>query len=349
MSEPQTHLLVSVVIVSYNSKPWLPRCLETLQAQTLYEQTEVIFVDNISQDRSDLLAQALMKGWPRGAIVQTGANLGFGGGANRGAALARGKYLFFLNPDVWLEKDCLQRLVEAGEQGGYDAVGPTILDYYDDSLHSIGASGFDIFGLPVNSRPSDPVSRLFSSGGCSFFIRRDLFQKIGQWDERFFMYGEELDIGWRIWIAGGIFGTAPAARVHHRHAAVNLQGNGSVSVLHTSDSKRFHANRNHLLTLLKSPQHFLLLLLVPAVALTLLEGLVGAAWLRRWSFFSNTSWRALASCWQMRSHWMEQRRRIKQFRRHGDFWMARFLSWRLSRWYQIRLVLKLGMPKVEQQ
>lgn len=349
MSEPAVPLLISVVIVNYNGKAWLRNCLETLRAQTLDEQTEIIFVDNLSHDGSDALAQELMKGWPRGTFIQTGANLGYGGGGNRGAAVARGKYLFFLNPDVLLERNCLERLTETAEHGRYDAVGPKILDYDNDSIYFLGVSGFDIFGLPVEFHESARKRHLFSFGGCSYFIRRDLFEKIGGWDEVFFMYGEEMDIAWRIWIAGGTVGMAHTAQVRHRDSAVSDSTKGDQAiVLSTSDFKRFCAYRNHLLTLLKAPQHILLLLLVPAVALTLLEGLVGVIWLRRWSFFSNTSWRALVSCWQMRKHWMEERRRIKRFRQRGDFWMIRFLSGRLSRWYQIKQVWEHGMPKVEQ-
>lgn len=196
----------------------------------------------------------------------------------------------------------------AAEQFHLGVAGLTVLNYNDDSLQSKGASGFDIFGLSVDPRPSDNVPRLFSPSAF-FFIRRDLFEKIGGWDDHFFMYGEEMDIAWRIWIAGEKVGHVPAARMHHRGAAVdNPKGGDRVVELRSSDTKRFCAYRNHLLTLLKAPQHFLLLLLLPATALVLLEGLAGAILLRRWSFFSNTSWKALHACWQLRGYWREQRR-----------------------------------------
>jgi GT2 family glycosyltransferase len=347
MTESGTSPLISVVIVNYNCKTWVPRCLESIRKQTVYERIEVIFTDNISCDGSDLQAQELMKDWPHGVFLQTGANLGFGGGANRGAAVARGKFLFFLNPDVWLERDCLEQLVKAAEENGYGVAGPTVLNYNDDSFQSKGVSGFDIFGLAINPRAADHSHRLFSP--CSFFfIRRDLFKKIGGWDDHFFMYGEEMDLAWRILISGATIGAVPAAKMHHRGAAVdNPKGGDQVVELRSSDSKRFYTHRNHLLTLLKSPQHFLLLLLLPATALALLEGLAGAVWLRRWSFFPNTSWKALAACWQLRGHWLAERRRIHGFRKRGDFWLVRFLSWRLNRWGDVRQILKLGMPKME--
>src|SRR5476651_1699923 len=136
MSETATPLLVSVVIVNYNCKAWVPRCLESLREQTIYDRIEVIFADNISRDGSDLQAQELMKDWPHGVFVQTGANLGFGGGANCGAAIARGKFLFFLNPDVWIERDCLERLVNAADKNHLGVAAPAVMNYNDDSLQS---------------------------------------------------------------------------------------------------------------------------------------------------------------------------------------------------------------------
>jgi GT2 family glycosyltransferase len=349
MIETKMPILVSVVIVNYNCKAWVPRCLESLRKQTIYDRIEIIFADNISRDGSDVQAQELMQDWPHGVFLQTGANLGFGGGANQGAALAKGKFLFFLNPDVWIERDCLELLFKAAEANNLGVAGPTVLNYSDDSLQSRGASGFDIFGLSVDPRPADHMPRLFSPSAF-YFIRRNLFEKIGGWDDCFFMYGEEMDIAWRIWIAGGNVGAVPMAKMHHRGAAIdNPKGGEHVVELRSNDTKRFCAYRNHLLMLLKSPQHFLLLLLIPATALVLIEGLAGAALLRRWSFFSQTSWKALCACWQLRGYWRDQRKRIHLFRRRGDLWMIRFISWRLNRWHEYRQIFKLGMPKVEKR
>jgi GT2 family glycosyltransferase len=188
------------------------------------------------------------------------------------------------------------------------------------------------------------------SASAFYFIRRDLFEKIGGWDDRFFLYGEEMDIAWRVWIAGATVVSVPEAGMHHWGAAVdNPRESDRVMKLRSSDTKRFCAYRNQLLTLLKSAQHFLLLMLIPAIALVLFEGLMGAIMLRRWSFFTNTSWQALAVCWQLRDHWMEQRRRICGFRKCGDFFMIRFLSWRLNRWDAYAQILKLGLPNIEKR
>lgn len=224
-----------------------------------------------------------------------------------------------------------------------------VLDYDSDNLQSKGVVGFDIFGLSVDPRKSDNPERLFCVGGF-YFIRKDLFLKVGGWDNEFFLYGEEMDLAWRIWISGENIVAAPAAQIHHRGAAAaNPKGGARVVEIRTNDTKRFYANRNHLLTLLKVGRHVMLLLLVPSVMLVLWEGLAGVALLRRWSFFSKTSWAALTDCWRLRGHWMAERRRIRSFRKRGDLWMTRFFSLRLNRWNEFKKMLKLGLPKIEQR
>lgn len=85
---------VSVVILNWNAASWIPRCLESLRQQTIFQQIEIIFTDNASSDDSEKVARAGMAGWPNGKFLQTGGNFGFAGGCNRGAAAATGKYLF---------------------------------------------------------------------------------------------------------------------------------------------------------------------------------------------------------------------------------------------------------------
>ncbi len=347
MSDIPNPIAVSVVIVNYNCKVWVPRCLESLRLQTCIDRIEVIFVDNQSADGSDLDAGAELARWPNGVFLQTGANLGFGGGGNAGAKIARGKYLYFLNTDVWLEPDCIEELLRCAETQGHGVVGPTMLNYGDDSVQSRGVIGFDIFGFQVDPRKSDTDPRWFCCASF-FFIRRELFDRIGGWDAIYFMYGEEMDISWRTWVSGETLSAAPRARIHHRGAAYdNPKGGEKLVELRTNDTKRFCTYRNHLLTLLKSAQHLLLLLLIPAGALMLIEGLAGALWLRRWSFFHNTSLRAFAAAWRLRKHWWAERTKIRSYRRRSDWWMLRFLSPRFNRWHEFRQILKYGMPKIE--
>ena len=97
--------LISVIILNYNGAKWLERCLASVRQQTILGQIEIIVADNRSSDGSDLLAENLVRDWPNGRCLQNGSNLGFCEGNNRGAKVARGRFLFFLNNAAWLEPD----------------------------------------------------------------------------------------------------------------------------------------------------------------------------------------------------------------------------------------------------
>lgn len=338
--------VVSVIILNWNAAQWIPRCLESLRQQTIFSQTEIIFADNASNDGSEKVARDCMTGWTNGRIVQTGGNFGFGGGCNRGAAVAHGKYLFFVNPDIWLEPACLEELAAAGDQTNATAVASKIMDYADDTVQWWLDDGFDIFGLVVNARPG--AERLNSFCASTFaFIRADAFRKLGGFDEEFFLYGEEADLAWRIWLSGGNVVAAPKARLHHRgEAAVNPKGGEQITEFRTSERKRFYANRNHLLALLKNSRHVLLLMAVMFSGLLLLEGLFWLLIKRRWALVRTTSLDPLMACWRLRGHVRSQRRLARGFRRHGDWWMLRFFCWRLGRWPDFKKVFKFGLPKI---
>src|SRR5688572_25455803 len=117
------------------------RCLESLRTQTIFQQIEVLIADNASTDGSDKLAAELIASWPNGRFIQNGANIGFGAGSNRAVERAKGKYLFFLNADVWLESDCLEKVYRATEQAQVGATGLLVMDYDDDTVQARGGVG----------------------------------------------------------------------------------------------------------------------------------------------------------------------------------------------------------------
>lgn len=264
--------LISVIILNYNGARWMERCLASLQAQTWFEHIEVIIADNHSTDGSDDLCERLLEGWSNGRFIQNGANLGFCEGNNRGAALARGKFLFFLNNDTWLERDCLEMLMREVDRCHALAATPAMLDYDNDSPQSYGGAGFDCFGFLSIDRPVPGTRDIFVCGGCCFLIRHDLFEKLGRFDTVFFMYADEYDLSWRVWVSGARAILVPAARLHHRGAAnVNPKGGGAVVEIVTTEFKRYYSNRNNLLVLLKNAEHLLLLLVVLQIFFLALE------------------------------------------------------------------------------
>jgi GT2 family glycosyltransferase len=338
--------VVSVIVLNWNAARWIPRCLESLRQQTIFSQVEVIFADNASSDGSEKVARDCMASWTNGQFVQTGGNFGFGGGCNRGAAAARGRYLFFVNPDIWLEPACLEELVAAGDQAEAAAVAAFIMDYADDAVQWWLDDGFDIFGLDVTAQPGTQRSTSFCASTFTF-IRAESFHKLNGFDDEFFMYGEELDLAWRIWISGGTVAATHKARLHHRgEASINPKGGEKILEFHTSERKRFYANRNHLLVLLKNSQHILLLTALAFAGLILAEGLFWLLIKRRWSLLRTTSLEPFRDCWRLRDHVRAQRRKVRSFRRHSDWWMLRFLCCRLGRWPDFKKIFKFGLPKI---
>lgn len=346
MNKPEENPWISVIIVCHNDGRWLPRCLDSLRSQTIFEHIEVIIADNASEDGTDVLAQSLIAGWPNAKLFPTGGDNGFAVACNRGAQVARGRYLYLLNPDVWLEPDCLEQLYLGVEKAGASGGSALIFEYEDCTVQHKGSDAFDLFCYPLAPRGGRDPERLFCINGFTF-LRREFFLQIGLLDEKMFMYAEEIDLSWRIWLAGGSLVPVMTAHIHHRGAAlVNPAGGTRVVENRTSLQKRYLANRNCLLAIAKNSQHVLLLMLFSYGCLVLAEALAMLVMTRSWNTAKRTSLDALADFWSMRTHVRQQRARIFKIRQHGDFWMLRFFRLGFGRWGEIQKMLKLGFPKI---
>jgi GT2 family glycosyltransferase len=342
--------LVSIIVLNCNGTNWLPKCFESIKAQTILNQIETVMVDNNSTDDSVAVARKLLADFPSACIVCNSENLGFCEGNNSGARAAKGRWLLFLNNDTWLEPDCMEKLIAGTEKLGAAASTPLVLNYPDNSYQDFGFYGFDLFGLPSPSAVATHTKEIFIAGGCSYLIRADVFNRLGMFDTEYFIYSDDADLSWRVWIAGykvaGIF----EAKLHHRGAAgVNPSGGITTVEFRTNDRKRFLTNRNCLLTLLKNGRHILLLAILPLLALLFLESLAGALLLRRWSFARASFWNVLRDCWRLRGHVWRQRKQVAAFRKRSDFWMLRFFKLRLNRWDEVKRWQKLGPPRVDLQ
>lgn len=341
-------LAISVIILNYNGKHWIRRCLESLVRQTILTDIEIIVADNASSDGSDSLARALLKLLDgRGRLLQNGANLGYCEGNNRGAAAASGKYLLFLNNDTWLEPNCLEQILHRTEATGADAASPRVLNYEDDSFQTHGAEGFDFFGYLTSQQIPLPTGEIFAPPGCALFIKRAVFEKLGGFDPQFFMYADETDLSWRLGLAGYKVVTVAEAKVHHRGSvAANPCGGSKVVEYRTTEMVRFHATRNGLLVILKNAQHVLLLLALSQLLWISLEALAVFVLTRNWPLIRRAYLRALSDVWRLRHYIREHRRIIGYQRKHGDFWMLRFMKLWPGRWPEIRRMLRHGPPKV---
>jgi GT2 family glycosyltransferase len=261
---------VSVVIPNLNGRLLLGRCLEALREQTVTD-VETIVVDNGSEDDSVALLESH---FPEAWVVALGSNRGFAGGMNVGIERARGAYVAFLNNDAeatpgWLEEllACLDRHPRAAA-----ATSKLLLA---DRRSTIDGAGDGLTGsfLPYARGHGEPDRgqfqeevEVFSPAGAASLWRRSALEDVGHFDERFFAYYEDVDLGFRARLKGYECWYAPKAVVYHHR--------GATAGTHT-EFTLFHPLKNRWFLILKNAPARLLLR--NAVLLILGEGYF---WLR---------------------------------------------------------------------
>lgn len=241
-TQPGTNApLVSVIVLNFNGMRWLDNCFNTLREQD-YPNFEVIMADNDSQDES--LAY-MAEHFPEVILHPTGGNLGYAAGNNHAAAAAQGEFLFFLNNDTKTDPACLSRLVERMvAEPDLGILGCKELTYDEGKLISVGV-GADFFGYPTDSE------RVFYADGAAVFIRRELFEQLGGFDDQSFMFFEDLDLSWRAWMLGYRVDAEPAAIIYHKVGGSSENEYGETQYL-TSSFRRKLSERNNLRNLLKN-------------------------------------------------------------------------------------------------
>ncbi len=217
--------IVSVIIPNYNGLRFLSVCLDALRAQSYpCEATEVILVDDASTDGSVALVR---ERYPEVQIVQLARNSGLAAGCNAGARVARGEFLVMLNNDTEAEPGWLAALVEtawAHPRAGAVASKMLLFDRRD-TLHNAGdLMGAD--GIPRNrgvweqdTGQYDHQPLIFGGCGGGVLYRRAAWEQAGGFDERLFMYLEDVDLAWRLQLLGWDAVFAPAARLYHHLSA----------------------------------------------------------------------------------------------------------------------------------
>lgn len=231
---------LTVIIVTYNAGDRLGRCLDHLSRQT-FSDFETIVVDNGSAD--DSIADALGR-HPGTKFDEAGANLGFAAANNRAAKTAAGDWLVFLNPDAYADPDWLQELVAAsGRYPWADAFGSTQINANEPKLIDGAGDVFNVFGIPYRGHYGWPVESLPPEGECfspcaaAAMYRKKAFDALGGFDERFFCYGEDVDLGFRLRLSGGRAVQVKTARVLHEGSGITGRW---------SEFSVYHGHRNRI-------------------------------------------------------------------------------------------------------
>ncbi len=309
----------SVILVSFNSKDDLERCLPSLQS-ALTESDEVIVVDNASTDTS---VEWLSQTYPEIRLIRNPQNMGFGSGANQGARHANGTYLVFLNPDTIVEQGWLDSLIGALEtepMAGL-ATSKILLLNNPDRINTCG-NDMHISGLTL-CRGMNQVRSAYSNqveinavSGSAFIIYKHLFSDLRGFDESFFMYMEDSDLSLRARLAGYRCIYTPKSIVYHDYA------------LTIGRLKTYFEERNRYIMLLKCLRGNTLIGLLPSLLL---------AEVVTWGFSllhdpRNISNKFNAYQWIIR-HWneiMRERQYVQKFRRVSDRHLLKSTHYRIG-------------------
>ncbi len=260
---------ISVIVVNYNGRHLLERCLTSLAAQT-YPGFEVIVVDNASTDDS---VAWLAAHFPNVRVLSAPRNVGFAAGNNLGIRAARGDLIATLNNDTEVEPDYMRCLAAPMDEPRIGTCAALMLEFERRDRIDAAGIAIDRAGFAWNLRAGRPARDLPREvwGACAgaALYRRELLDEIGLFDEDYFAFYEDVDLAWRGRRAGWKCVLVPEARVYHVHGG---------SFGKTSPQKLYLLARNRWWTLLKNYPLPTLLLNLPWIVgadwLALLNGLV---------------------------------------------------------------------------
>lgn len=248
----------SVVIVNFNGKAYLQAALDSLARQSCRD-FEVLLLDNASSDGS--LGGLRSDHLPAFTLIAETENHGYAAGNNIAVKQARGDWLVFLNPDAAASDDWLEQIadaqarhpsVKAFTSAQFDMLEPSILDGAGDAYLVWGIPWRGGFGCPVSDLPEE--GECFSPCGAGAVIDRATFVAHGGFDERFFCFCEDVDLGFRLRRAGETCIFLPTAAIRHVGGGVS----GRVS-----EFAVFHGARNRIWTYVKNMPLSLLIVTLP--------------------------------------------------------------------------------------
>lgn len=223
---------LSIVIVSYNVKEFVSNCLKSIFESKFESDYEVIVIDNASKDDS---VEMILEKFPQVKLIPNKENYGFARACNLGLKIAQGEYIFLLNPDTRINPLTLERIVEFMQENPEVGIGGCYVYNPDGSFqesfyrfptffNTLGRM-FSLFRmLPRNgltqsffwSYPHDNVPQNVDRVlGGAMVIRKKALEDTGQMDENYFLYGEDMDVCYRMKQKGWEISPIPGTKVVH--------------------------------------------------------------------------------------------------------------------------------------
>ncbi len=249
--------LVSVVITNYNGKKYLEDCLWSILKNN-YTNCEIIIVDNASGDGSlEYIDQKFKNDNDKIIVVRLAENFGPSKARNEGVRVAHGKYIAFLDNDTKVHPDWIIEALKLFEKDEQIAAlqcklllmeEPQKLDSVGEYL---GPNGFLVQRTNVHEIDTgqyDQEVDILAAKSAGMFIRKKAFQEINGFDEDYFIFMEETDLGWRLWLAGYKTVFAPKSIVYHLFSTTRK----IVGKVGNNYLVRFHGTKNYVMTLMKN-------------------------------------------------------------------------------------------------
>ncbi len=202
---------ISVIIVNYNARYFLKNCLSSVLSSDIVNDIEIIVVDNNSKDGS---CEMMDEDFPDIKCLRNVENVGFGKANNKGVEMAQGDYILILNPDTMIAETTLSEMLRFSEkQNNFGAAGVQFVDgsgnYLPESKRNfpdLKVAGAKLLGYSkyyyANHIERNEIAEIDVLTGAFMFIKKEVYHKIGGFDEDFFMYGEDIDLSYRIIKAG---------------------------------------------------------------------------------------------------------------------------------------------------
>ncbi len=248
----------TVIIVNWNSWSYLFPCLEDLYRQTL-QDFDVFVVDNASDDQTPA---SKLVGYPRLTYIRNNDNRGFAAANNQVIRKVESPWIFLLNPDAAPDRYCLERLYETARRyPAYSFFGCRLVSATDPKYLDGTGDVYHMSGLAWRAghgQKSDEVGmrieEIFAPCAAAALYRREAILAVGGFDEDFFCYNEDIDLGFRLRLRGYRALSVPDAIVLHH-------GSGTTNV--RSDFAVYHGHRNLVWTWFKNMPTTLLLLFFP--------------------------------------------------------------------------------------
>ncbi len=225
MTKPEVQVtpgVVSVILVNYKGASDTIACLRAFaDVDWPADKVELIVVDNGSADGS---VEAIRSAVPGARVIDAGANLGFAGGCNRGVEAATGEYVAFINNDARPDAGWIRAAVEVFDADArVGAVASKVLDW-DGKLVDYVDGSMTWFGMGYKREVEKPdtgqwdvAKDVLFGTGAAMFVRARLYREVGGFDERFFMFYEDVDLGWRLNLLGHTVRYVPGSVAFHRH------------------------------------------------------------------------------------------------------------------------------------